>query len=197
VEDEAEPRIDPTVALTRAHATVKNDRPAARDDAFRRLMTEDLPRVHALAIQILGSSTDAEDAVHDAAILAWRRFRSLRDPERFSVWFDRILVNVCRDRLRARRRSRVVDISPGSVEARAREPRNDDPAAAIAEQQALDAVLARLQPDHQVVLALRFGADLSVPAIAERLRVPEGTVKSRLHLALRAIRAELEAEARR
>ena len=55
--------------------------------------------------------SEAEDAVHDAAVSAWAGFRSLRDPARFEAWFSRILVNGCRDRLRRRKRTPIVDVS--------------------------------------------------------------------------------------
>jgi DNA-directed RNA polymerase specialized sigma24 family protein len=51
-------------------------------------------------------------------------------------------------------------------------------------------------PDEQLLLALRFGRDLTVPAIAAATRMREGTVKSRLHSALEHLRAALEAERR-
>jgi RNA polymerase sigma-70 factor (ECF subfamily) len=186
-----------SVVRTRLAAFVTADRSAEREAAFRRLMTEELDRVHALAITVLGSAVDAEDAVHDAAILAWRRFGSLRELDRFPTWFDRILVNVCRDRLRAQRRSRMVDLSPATLDGDAGGPVAVDAARAVEDRQAVDAALRDLNPDQQLVLALRFGADLTVPAIAARLGVPEGTVKSRLHHGLRSLRAAIDAEARR
>jgi RNA polymerase sigma-70 factor (ECF subfamily) len=60
----------------------------------------------------------------------------------------------------------------------------------------LAAALGRLTPDEQGLLALRFGRELTVPEIARRLRIPEGTVKSRLHSTLGHLRAALEAERR-
>ena len=57
---------------------------------------------------ILGDPVEAEDAVHDAAVVAWRGFAGLRDRDRFEAWFGRILVNGCRDRLRRRRRRPIV-----------------------------------------------------------------------------------------
>jgi RNA polymerase sigma-70 factor (ECF subfamily) len=56
-----------------------------------------------LAAVILGDPVEAEDATHDAALRAWERWGSLRDPDRFDAWFGRIVVNECRDRLRRRR----------------------------------------------------------------------------------------------
>ncbi len=58
------------------------------------------------------------------------------------------------------------------------------------------AALGRLHRDDQVLLALRYGADLSVPQIADRLALRQGTVKSRLHAALRRMDAALAAEQR-
>ena len=52
----------------------------------------------------------------------------------------------------------------------------------------LERALDQLDPDHQVVVTLRFGADLTIPAIAATLGIPEGTVKSRLHHALGRLR---------
>jgi len=49
-----------------------------------------------------------------------------------------------------------------------------------------------LNDDQRVTVALRYWGELTVPEIADRMRVPEGTVKSRLHSALAALRRELE-----
>ena len=74
-----------------------------RADEFGALTERHLDGAYRLATVILGDSMEAEDAVHDAAIAAWRSWSSLRDPERFEAWFSRIVVNACRDRLRSRR----------------------------------------------------------------------------------------------
>ena len=142
-----------------------------------------------LAGVILGDRVEAEDAVHDAALAAWRGFRDLRDPARFDAWFRRILVNGCRDRLRARARRRVVDV--GRELAEAEHPRAGDVAETTAIRDALARALDTLSPDEQVVIAMRFHADLTVPAIAAALGIPEGTVKSRLHNAMGRLKAAL------
>src|SRR5690349_23387592 len=65
-----------------------------------------------LARAILLDDGDAEDAVQEASLLAWRRQSSLRDPSRFEPWFERILVNQCReDRKSTRLNSSHVEIS--------------------------------------------------------------------------------------
>ncbi len=161
----------------------------ARSDAFRRLVDRHLDGAYRLAAVILDDRVEAEDAVHDATVAAWRSFASLRDADRFEAWFRRILVNGCRDRLRARARRSVVDVGRELVESE--HPLVADAAERTATRDALDRSLASLDADHQVVVALRFGADLTVPAIAEALGIPEGTVKSRLHHAMGRLRASM------
>jgi len=84
---------------------------------FESLVELRLDRGFRLACAILGDDREAEDALQDACLTAWDRRRSLRDTERFDAWFDRILINRCRDGLRARQRQRVRAIA---LEARAR-----------------------------------------------------------------------------
>jgi RNA polymerase sigma factor (sigma-70 family) len=156
------------------------------DDAVRRMLLARIDDAYRLATFILHDRSAAEDAVQEAALLAWRRRRTLRDGLAVDGWFTRILVNVCRDELRRRSRApKVVAIDPTVEDGRT-----------FADHPDLGPALARLTPDEQALLALRFGRELTVPEIAERLHVPEGTVKSRLHSTLQHLRAALEAERR-
>jgi RNA polymerase sigma-70 factor, ECF subfamily len=161
-----------------------------RAETFRGLVDRHLDGAYRLAAVILNDRTEAEDAVHDAALAAWRHFADLRDPARFDAWFHRILVNECRDRLRARASHRT-EISRQPAEAE--HPQVADPSDATALQDALGRALGALTPDQQVVVSLRFHKDLTVPGIARVLGIPEGTVKSRLHHALGRLRTALEA----
>jgi RNA polymerase sigma-70 factor (ECF subfamily) len=172
-----------------AHVAVERGRVDPADE-FTRLADRYLDIAYRLASVILGDPTEAEDAAHDAVILAWRRFGSLRDPDRFEQWFCRIVLNVCRDRLRHRRRHPVVELPSedgefGGLQA-------PDRADHLLARDALDRAFAHLEPDHQIVVALRFYRDLSVDEMARRLEIPAGTVKSRLHHALSRLRAEME-----
>jgi RNA polymerase sigma factor (sigma-70 family) len=111
---------------------------------------------------------------------------SLRDPAGFHAWFDRILVNVCRDRLR---RSRIVRFVAVGDEATARLA--SDPYDEIIREHDLLAAMDVLDIDLRTVVVLRFWADLTVDDIAERLGWPSGTVKSRLHRAIERMRDAL------
>jgi RNA polymerase sigma-70 factor (ECF subfamily) len=159
--------------------------PNARQLAFGRLVDGALERSYRIASVILGNSIDAEDATHDAVVLAWRSFGALREHERFEAWFQRILVNVCRDRLRKRRRQPVTELD--AVGGRAAR----DMLAGVDDRLVLDRAFVRLSADQAITVALRFHADLTVDDIAARMGVPAGTVKSRLHAALAALERAL------
>ena len=138
-----------------------------------------------LAGYLLGDATEAQDAVQDALVKAWRSWSTLRDPEAFEPWFDRIVVNVCRDRMRRHRTLRMVQLdAAGEVE-------SSDVFGSMVEGDEVAAAVARLAPDQRIVIALRYWRDLTLEQVAETLRLPLGTVKSRLHYALRALRSEL------
>jgi RNA polymerase sigma-70 factor (ECF subfamily) len=156
---------------------------------FSRLADLYLDTAYRLASVVLGDPTEAEDAAHDAAVLAWRSYGTLRDPDRFEQWFCRIVLNVCRDRLRHRRRHPVVELPDDDGGAGLRAPGEGG---RLLARDALDRAFIRLEPDHQIVVALRYYRDLTVEEMAHRLEIPAGTVKSRLHHALRRLRAELE-----
>jgi RNA polymerase sigma-70 factor (ECF subfamily) len=165
----------------------------ARAIAFVRLTADRLASCYRLATVILGDPVEAEDATHDAAVRAWERWGSLRDPDRFDAWFGRILVNECRDRLRRRRtRPPAAELTERYHAGR----RLGDGTQAIAERQALAQAIAELEPDHRIAIVLHYYLELSAEQIAERTGARVGTVKSRLHYGLKALRAAQDASAR-
>lgn len=159
---------------------------SARALAFRRLADQHLERAYRLACAIVHERAEAEDATHDAFVTAWRKWSTLRDPARFEHWFDRILVNTCRNRLRRAGRVRVQEVAPDLPL-----PVPDHPSSIEARDELAEAI-SSLSPDHRAVLALRYYRDLTVDQIAERLGVRAGTVKSRLHYALRHLHRTLD-----
>lgn len=158
-----------------------------RAAAFTRLADEHLDRAYRLARAILRDPAEAQDATHDAFVQAWRKWDTLRDPTRFEPWFDRIIVNTCRDRLRAPNRQ-TTDISAEIALA------TGDHAGPTEDRAVLGTAIAALSPDHQVVVALRFYRDLTIDDIAARLGIPAGTVQSRLHYALKRLHEAIDAE---
>jgi RNA polymerase sigma factor (sigma-70 family) len=160
--------------------------PAQRDAAFVRLADEHLDKAYRLARAILRDPVEAQDATHDAFVQAWRKWETLRDPSKFEPWFDRILVNTCRNRMRSNRRQ-ATDISAEVALA------TGDHTGQTEDRDVLGAAIAALSPDHQVVVALRYYRDLTIDDIARRLGIPSGTVQSRLHYALKHLHDALDA----
>jgi RNA polymerase sigma factor (sigma-70 family) len=156
------------------------------EEAVKALLLSRLDGAYRLATCILRDADAAEDAVQEAALRAWTMRRGLRDPERAEAWFARIVVNTCRAELARRsRRPRVDDIDAAGDAGASPELRDE-----------VGRALARLTPDEQIVVAMRYGRDLTVPQIAARTGIREGTVKSRLHNAQEHLRAAFEAERR-
>ena len=159
------------------------------DVATRRVLDladRGLDRSFRLAGLILGDQTEAEDATQDALVRAWRAAATLRDPAGFDAWFDRILINVCRDRLRRRGKVRLVTLegAAGTVVI-------DDPFRNVYADDELLRAMRALGDDERVVLILHFWADLTLEAVSVRLDRPVGTVKSRLHRGLKTMRRQL------
>jgi RNA polymerase sigma factor, sigma-70 family len=159
-------------------------------DQFLRLADGELDRAYRLAGLILGDQHEAEDATQDALLRAWRAAASVRDPAGFQAWFDRILVNVCRDRLRRRGKIRLIALDDGESGGAGR-----DPFRTFLDRDEVLRAMASLDEDHRVVIVLHYWADLTLDAVAERVGWPVGTVKSRLHRGLASMRHQLDAAA--
>ncbi len=114
------------------------------DEIVRELLVEGVPKAHRLATWILHDPVAAEDAVQEAALLAWNSRRSLRDPDAAEGWFTRILVNVCRGELRRRARPRIAEA----------EETVDGHADALSRRDELSRAIATLKADEQTLLAL-------------------------------------------
>ena len=154
--------------------------------AFRQLADQRLDASYRLATAIIGDASQSQDAVHDAVLLAWERWSSLRDRAKFDAWFDRIVVNTCRERLRRSARRPTSDIT---VQVTLGTP---DPAPEVQLRVVLAQAFERLKPDDVVVLALRHFLDLQLDDIALLLDVPLPTAKTRLRSARGRLRGILE-----
>jgi RNA polymerase sigma-70 factor (ECF subfamily) len=159
-------------------------------EAFEVLASAAVDRLYAVARLVLGDAHQAEDAVQDALVSAWQSLPELRDPERWEAWLHRLIVNACADQGRRRKRQ--------SMEVRMVrfEPAIADPALSVDDQDQLDRGFRRLKDDQRTAVVLHLYLGLSVPEVADALGVPVGTAKSRIHYAVEALRAALEADAR-
>jgi RNA polymerase sigma-70 factor (ECF subfamily) len=161
---------------------------AGDEGAFARLVDVEAPAAYRLALSITRSPAEAEDAVQDAFVQAWRRIDSLRDADRWSAWFRRLLVRCAVERARRRHLVREVELELALDVPRL------EPSPPPAERLALVAALGRLDPADRAILSLRFFADLEMKDVADALGIPIGTAKSRLHRALERLRERLGQE---
>jgi len=161
------------------------------EEAFASLAVAVGDRLHAVAHRILRDIELAEDATQQALLSIWRDLPQLRDPARFEAWSYRLLVRACYAEGRKMRRSGTnLRLLPAD------EPMAVDELATVADRDQLERGFRRLSIDHRAVVVLHHYLDLSLPDVADALGVPEGTVRSRLHHAMRGLRAALDADAR-
>jgi RNA polymerase sigma-70 factor, ECF subfamily len=159
--------------------------------AFALVAIEIADRYLAVARRILRDIDLAEDATQQALLAIWQDLPQLRDPARFDAWSYRLLVRACYAEGRRQRRwapnLRLLPL--------------DQPAAAgdlssVVDRDELERGFRRLTIDHRAVVVLHHYLDLPLDRVAEILRIPVGTAHSRLHHAMRGLRAALDADTR-
>jgi RNA polymerase sigma-70 factor (ECF subfamily) len=152
-------------------------------EAFDALGAAAYHRLYAIARRILRDGYAAEDAVQETLVGAWRNLRSLRDPERFDAWLHRLLVRACDDEVRRSRR-RPAAVLPLTFD----RPDPIDDIATLVDQDEIERAFLALSVEHRAVLVLTHYVGLPAPDVAEILGIPPGTVYSRLHYGVRAMR---------
>jgi RNA polymerase sigma-70 factor, ECF subfamily len=160
------------------------------EEAFTSLAVAVGDRLHAVAHRILRDTDLAEDATQQALLNVWRDLPQLRDPARFDAWSYRLLVRACYAEARRTRSASNLRLLPAD------EPMGADGMSLVIDRDQLERGFRRLSIDHRAVVVLHHYLDLPLSEVAETLGVPEGTVRSRLHHAMRGLRAALDADAR-
>jgi RNA polymerase sigma-70 factor, ECF subfamily len=159
-------------------------------EAFGVLAGGAVDRMYAIARMILRDTELAEDATQEALVRAWRDLPGLRDDERFDAWLRQLLVHACADVGRHRRKWRAeITVLPN-------EPVEPDRSSQVADRDQLERGLRRLTDAQRTILTMNFYVGLSSNEMAEALDIPAGTVRSRIHYAMEALRAAMAAEER-
>ncbi len=159
-------------------------------DAFDILLTEVVDHLYRIARLVLRDFDRAEDAVQEALVRCWRDLPSLREPDRFDAWLNRILMRAITDEAR-KKRGFVANV----VQLKA-EPTEADSSGAFADRDEIARVFERLSIEHRTIVVLYHYLGMTTDEAARAIGVPHGTAKSRLHYATEALRAALEADAR-
>jgi RNA polymerase sigma-70 factor, ECF subfamily len=176
------PGINQAALVTRAQG--------GDERAFAELAVAIGHRLHAISKRILRDADLAEDATQQALLNIWRELPQLRDPDRFDAWAYRVLVRACYAEGRTTRRWTPnlhvlhAEAAPG------------DAVAQVWDRDQLERGFRRLSIEHRTVVVMHYYLDQTPERIAETLGVPAGTIRSRLHYAIRAMRAGLEADDR-
>ncbi len=147
-------------------------------DAFGILVRRHQATVYRVAVRMLGSDADAQDAAQDAFVQAWRGLERFRGASSVSTWLYRIVTNRCLNVIAAQRPSESIDAELSSSAAR--------PPEQVEMRQQFAAVVSAvsaLPGDQRVALVLRDFEGLSYEQIAQVLEVSVAAVKGRIHRA--------------
>ena len=166
-------------------------------DAFRQLVETYGMLTERTARVLLSDRSDAEDAVQEAWLDAWRGLAGFELGRPFRPWLLTVVGNRCRMVAR-RRKLTSVPLDEGLYDRLdgLSQPQANPFGAIEAYYEDLQEAVEALDGEHRRLLALRFFADLQLEEIAELLNVPLGTVKSRLHRTLHTLRLRLQSQAR-
>lgn len=155
--------------------------------AFADLVHQVSDTLFAIARRILRDPGLAEDVLQNALVTIWRKLPHLRDVDRFEGWAFRILVNACyADAPRNRRWASTVRALPVD------RPDSADDYQSIHDRDELEQAFRLLPLDQRAVFVLHHHVGLPLVTVAETLGIPDGTARSRLHYATRALRTAFD-----
>lgn len=148
--------------------------------AFEALLEPQIETCYRLACGILLDPHEAQDAVQEAALKAWRQISRHRRGSDFKPWFTTIVANQCRSIRRSRWWRVVKGIEEGG--------RTESVTDTVPRDLDLDRALRRLAPDDRAILVLHYYLDLSLAQIATVLKISPAAAKSRLYRAIHRLR---------
>jgi RNA polymerase sigma-70 factor, ECF subfamily len=148
--------------------------------AFLSQVESNWQRLVSLARSVVGE-TEAEDAVQDGLLVAWRKLATLRDPEALPAWLTRIVVRVCLRRTRRRWQLLPIEAAP-------------EPAVAADDRRGLDVerLLRALAPRQRAVMHLTVVEEMSDGEISRALGITPGSVRSHRRRARQRLQQALE-----
>lgn len=169
-------------------------------EALDDLFASSSSHLYRAAFRILSNPHDAEDAVQDSLLCAFRNLNQFRGGARFSTWLHRIAINSSLMRLRKRNYRRESPLEPvfagDDLVASGIDPRSDDPdpeeqCARVEQRKILSEALLKLPGPFRTAIALCDLEGLPAKDAAQRLGVPLSTMKARLHRSRRALKTTI------
>ena len=172
------------IAMTDLERKENLTRAAAGDAAaFGALYAELADDLYRFALWSLKNREDAEDAVQEACLAAWKGLKTLKKPEAFKSWFMKIVSNRCRDILRQRGAMRLVELETAEeiVPVYENFPETDE-----------NDLLKGLTPDDRNIVLLSVYGGMTSGEIGREVGLKAATVRSRLSRAFKKVRETLE-----
>jgi RNA polymerase sigma-70 factor (ECF subfamily) len=166
--------------------------------AFEELVARHRDKIYARAFSMLRNEDEALDMAQDAWVKGWQRLAQFQGDSSFGTWMTRVVINLCLDQLRRRKRQRTesieeMDEESGGVERRmpvvTTNPTERLERAEL--RQRIDQALGQLSAEHRTVLVLHEFEDMEYKEIAKTVGCSMGTVMSRLFYARRKMAALL------
>ncbi|MFH8792090.1 RNA polymerase sigma factor [Streptomyces sp. NPDC017941] len=154
------------------------------EEAFEALVHRHAPVLLRLATRLLGSPTEAEDAVQESFVSAWRKLPEFRGDARFGTWIHRIVTNRCLNLLRSRQPVTALDSvpEPQAPDHQVSPPRAAEAHAAVAD---LSRAIEGLSPEQRVCWVLRELDDVPYESIAETVGISQEAARGRVFRARR------------
>ena len=175
--------------------------PQRGDKRLEALLSRYSPALYRIALRKLGNVEDAEDAVQDALLSAFKNMHQFRGDAQFSTWLGSIVLNSARMQLRRRINHQLVSLDeqskegvpiwPGQLEDSA--PDAEETLSETQTRENLERVVENLPLLLRVTFRLRVFEGLTTSEAATALRVPEGTLKARFFRARKQVTAQMRA----
>ena len=166
--------------------------------AFAQLYEKTYQKAYYLALQLLKNGDEAQDILHDSYIKAFNSLNTLERAEVFESWFDRIVVNRCKDYLKKKKPLLFSQMLPddSSQESFDWEDTKEQfsPEKEIDYQETkrlIQGMIDELPEQQRIAMILHYLEDMPVAEIAQMMECSEGTIKSRLNYGRKAIKEKV------
>lgn len=154
---------------------------AGNEAAFIELMQQYEANLYRVAYSYMRNEHDAIEVMQELTYRSYRNIRTIQEPQYIRTWLTRIAINICHDMLRKQKREIASnDIVEQQLDNRYEQQQTN-------EIELFD-TLSHLSDGQRELIMLKYVEDHTNQDIAKSLHIPEGTVKSRLHTALRKLR---------
>lgn len=172
------------IALEQGNAFATQDINARRE-AFISYICEHRNDYYRLAYSFMGQEADAMDAISQMTIVVLEKHQTLREQAAFPAWSKKILANICRDKLKEKKRTQPLELP---IELAYEDAR------AVEDDLVVRKALGQLPEKYKEVLVMRYFLGYNYQDIAQSLGLPDGTVKSRINRGMAALKEILKGE---